>query len=158
MSAPDVLAQLHDIQLPEAVGFWPPAPVYWVAALVLLALISWGLYHLWRTHQRRQYRKQALALLAALPDEPGTEQLQKLNQLLKRTAINAYGDKPAALSGDQWLGFLDQSLPGASSPFSQGVGRVLATGPYQAEPHYDAQELLCLAARWINQHREARHA
>ncbi|HEY7886305.1 MAG TPA: DUF4381 domain-containing protein [Cellvibrionaceae bacterium] len=157
MNASDPLAQLHDIQLPEPVGFWPPAPLYWLLALALLALVGWGLYCLWRKRKRRQYRQQALALLTTLPDEAGTEQLQKLNQLLKRTAINAYGEQPAALSGKAWLTFLDETLPDADAPFCKGPGQVLATGPYQPEPQYAAEPLLKLATHWINQHREARN-
>ena len=49
-----MLEQLRDIHLPQAVHWWPPAPGWWLVALVSLALITW-LYRYLRARYRRQY-------------------------------------------------------------------------------------------------------
>ncbi|MBL4782619.1 MAG: DUF4381 domain-containing protein [Porticoccaceae bacterium] len=49
-----MLEQLRDIHLPQAVHWWPPAPGWWLVALLSLALITW-LYRYLRTRYRRQY-------------------------------------------------------------------------------------------------------
>ncbi len=38
-SANDPLAQLRDIHLPDPISWWPPAPGWWVLAVVVLALL-----------------------------------------------------------------------------------------------------------------------
>jgi hypothetical protein len=38
MDSEELLAQLADIHLPEAVSFWPPAPGWWILALILLGI------------------------------------------------------------------------------------------------------------------------
>ena len=56
-AAADPLAELRDIHLPEAVGYWPLAPGWWlllVSALVLAGLIVWTV---------RRYRRNATALV-----------------------------------------------------------------------------------------------
>lgn len=149
----DPLAQLKDIHTPEAVGWWPPAPLWWLLALMVLLLLGW---QLWRLHKKRahnRYRRQALALLQDIPSEASSEQCQAVNQLLKRTAISAFGERCSHLSGDQWLAFLDATLPGSDGLFSEGPGRVLASGPYRPQPDYEPAPLLTAAARWIAQHR-----
>jgi len=61
-----ILEQLRDIHLPQAVHWWPPAPGWWILALVSLALITW-LYRSGRARYRRQYfRGESQDLLAQL--------------------------------------------------------------------------------------------
>ncbi|RLA40856.1 MAG: hypothetical protein DRR06_16870 [Gammaproteobacteria bacterium] len=60
----DPLAQLRDIQLPEAVGWWPPAPGWWVLALVLILSTAFAIRYLVARRRRLQFRRQAKQLLS----------------------------------------------------------------------------------------------
>lgn len=110
----DPLANLRDIQLPEATGWWPLAPGWWV--LIALALLSPLLWHAWRVWQQRHrtpvYRGKALAELDQLQqtysrNQDDTAFVQAVSALLKRVALQCY--EPglvASLSGRQWGEFL----------------------------------------------------
>ncbi|HAU18090.1 MAG TPA: DUF4381 domain-containing protein, partial [Marinobacter adhaerens] len=40
MNPQDPLSQLRDIHLPETGGLWPPAPGWWVLAILLIAVLA----------------------------------------------------------------------------------------------------------------------
>mgnify|MGYP003664734591 CR=1 FL=1 len=148
--APVSLEQLRDLQLPDAIGLWPPAPGWW--------LLIWLGLKLYRYRQRNRYRRQALQELARLGQSDLKQQqpqqwLQQLNQLLRRAALAAYpAAQVAPLSGTAWVEFLYSSsrLEG----FRQPLGCSLASGPYQPKIAVDAEALQQLAQQWIRQHRE----
>ena len=63
MAPEELLQGLRDIQLPESVPFWPPAPGWWLLALLLAASLSCGFFTLYR---RRALRREALGELRRL--------------------------------------------------------------------------------------------
>jgi len=142
------LSQLRDIHLPAPVSWWPPAPGWWLLAAILLGLIIIG-YWLIRRHRINRWRRQALAQLAQLKAGEDATVAAQLSVLLRRVAISRYPQaKVAALTGEAWLTFLDDTLD-SGTPFQTGPGRALVTGPYTAEAEIDAPALLSLAERWI---------
>lgn len=153
------LAQLRDIHLPDAVGLWPLAWGWWLLlALVLLGFTTGIWFWLHRRWQNR-YRHQAIAELERALDhysEHGdiAEYLQELSIVLRRAALSAFPrTRVAGLKGMAWLEFLDATLPGRETDFSQGSGRALLSGPYQAHPQADVEALHRLARRWLSEHR-----
>lgn len=157
----DPLAQLRDIHLPDPVGYWPPAPGWWLLLLLGLLAITYGLYRVLRQRRRNRYRRLALAELRGLAggdDNPG-HYLQALNAVLKRAALAAPDAPPVAgLYGARWLQFLDQT--GNTRAFADGAGRLLLDGPYRPGPPGgpDKQrlvELRELAEHWVKHHRMA---
>jgi len=74
---------LHDIHLPAPIGWWPPAPGWWILAglLLLIPIFIWGLS---RFRQRRKMQRLALQQLEKLTDLPDTELLTALSRLLRR--------------------------------------------------------------------------
>lgn len=161
MPEQDPLAQLRDIHLPETIGLWPPAPGWWLLAVLLFALLCYGYLKLRRRQQRNRYRRLALAELNALSKTvSGSQYLQQVNQLLKKTALAAQPSLPVAgLTGQRWLAFLDAT--GNTTDFTQGAGQVLATGPYSnldvsnpdAVDDIHRATLQQLCQRWIKQHK-----
>ena len=152
------IEQLRDLHLPEAVGLWPPAPGWWLLALLsaalLLGLAWWG----YRRIQRNRYRRLALRELSALSQselqrEDPQRWLQHLNQLLRRTALAAYPPATVApLSGNAWVDFLYRSSQ--IEGFRQPAGASLASGPYQQGTDIDRAALQGLAEQWIRKHHQ----
>lgn len=152
----DLLNTLRDIHEPAAPGFWPPAPGWWLLALLLLLLLAWaGLQALQRQRRRRPVR-QAFAELdvwqrrATAAGDPAVE-ADALAALLKRVALTRYPrHRVARLSGDAWLDFLDRT--GATAAFSQGPGRILGDARYAPAPDLRPEPLAALAREWLHRH------
>ena len=160
--APDALP-LRDIHLPAAVGWWPPAPGWWGLAVLCLLLILTIL--IWNKVRRRgRLKKQCLTLLRQLTERfkhKGDEQqlIADLSILLRRVAISAYPrQKVAALTGNEWLRFLDKTLTddGTGKVFSEGAGRVLLEAPYNPDCRVDCNALTGLIRQWISRNTDSR--
>ncbi len=150
--SPDNLP-LRDIHLPPEVSWWPPAPGWWLLLLGLVILIV-AIYAVRQHWKRRYFRRLALSQLEVLERQYGEQKnaqqlLKDLSRLLRQTSLLHFPQHDCAgLVGEAWLDFLDQSLPEKS--FSQGVGRLLADGPYLPKTTtIDAEALLSLCRNWI---------
>lgn len=149
MEPEQLLRELRDIQLPDSVPLWPPAPGWWVLALLVSAALVPGIAALRR---RRALRRQALGELRRLEREYRMEGnalrlVKGVSGLLRRVALaRAPRAEVAGLVGPQWLAWLDRS---GGNGFTQGAGRVLAAAPYAPAAAIDAEPLLALAERWI---------
>jgi hypothetical protein len=160
------LDQLQPLISPPPVGFWPPAPGWWLL-LVLLPAIGFGLWKLRHLLPGKQpdapveqpldpVRLAALAELARMPKPydgaPAGAWLQQLNGLLKRLCRNHYpGANSHTLNGRQWLAFLDNRCPAA------GLTRwmVLVEGAYKPECKLDDKAIVGLSQAvetWIRKH------
>ncbi len=120
---PEVLSQLRDLHLPEVPGWWPPAPGWWLLATLGIALGFWFTYKVRRGIVRRRPLREALTELGVLNQslQSGTltpmPYLDRVNALLKRLLIHAYGAREvAALSSDAWARALGQFLHRFSKP------------------------------------------
>ncbi len=150
--------ELRDIHLPAEPSWWPPAPGWWILALLAIAVIFWCIVLLRRRLSLRRWQKQILGELDRI--DAGAESakhapivISELSQLLRRASrlvdVNA-----SSLRGNAWLGFLDSILGG--DEFSNGPGRNLLDGPYQREAHVDVKPLLDLVRRWLKRVVETR--
>jgi hypothetical protein len=137
---------LHDIHLPAAVGYWPPAPGWWLL-LGLLALLILLTFFGWRFWRARRLRRLALARLVEVARLPETQLATALSRLLRQAAISHFPQDSAGLSGRAWLEFLDRPL--ADRPFTEGVGRSLLDAPYRADAQIDGAALIALCRRWL---------
>ena len=134
----DPLAQLRGIHAPADPHWWPPAPGWWLLAVLLLLALLWSLRWLLRRHRRKAPWRAARHELAALAErhagnsaDPDNDAayLRELSVLLRRIALSRYpAEDIAALTGAEWLAWLDRQAD--TDAFSNGVGRVLADGPY----------------------------
>ena len=127
------ILQLRDIHLPPPPGWWPPAPGWWIVSALLLILFTWlSRVILHRYHQHRQCQRLLTRLDTLLPPNGNLtpQDLIGVSTLLRRLALMHYPRRRvAALTGEDWLRFLDET--GATDQFTRGPGRILASDPYR---------------------------
>lgn len=150
---------LRDIHLPGPIGWWPPAPGWWLLlALVVAGLALYG-WHYYRGRHKRVALRAVTRVRAAL--EQGAEPvacLQRVSTILRRFAMTSVAgatesaavlDVPG-LIGERWLKYLDGRWE--RTEFSDGLGRQLLVAPY-ARPNSiersTALKLTGLCAAWL---------
>ena len=149
----ETLEQLRDVHPPQAPGFWPPAPGWWLLAGFVAIALGWAGWHLWRHRQRARWRNEVMDSLTALENsrEAASDPMwlvAEVSVLLRRVALCGHDrDDVAGLSGASWLAFLDRT--GGGGQFAEGAGRILATGPYARREEFDAEGLLAVSRRWL---------
>ncbi|MCB1635440.1 MAG: DUF4381 domain-containing protein [Xanthomonadales bacterium] len=157
--APDVAGPvLRPLQLPAEPGWFPPAPGWWLLALLTLLLLSW-LWWQWRRRQARRWQGGApRRLLRQLRTDPLRVQqpqrwLGELSALLRRAALQVDA-RCAGLQGQAWAAWLDARLGRAE--FATGAGQVLLAGPYQRHSEFDADALLALCEELLQRLEQSR--
>ncbi len=152
---PDLLAQLKDIHSAPTVSWWPPAPGWWLLALLVFTLLFWfgrRMVSRYRIHQRRQQMLGWIDHLNATvdPQKDPHSYLATLNRVFKIVALRAFPTRHCAqMAGHDWTGFLQQNLH--SNKQDEALS-VLAAGPYQPVPEFDPAAISALARAWIKQH------
>jgi cbb3-type cytochrome oxidase subunit 3 len=156
----DPLAALRGYRLPDPVSWWPPAPGWWLLAVLLLvlaiALTAWVL----RRHRRRAAVRAALRELFELrtaleADQDRQAYIRGLSRLLRRFALTRFSrSEVAGLTGDDWLAFLDAH--GGGGAFQGETGRLLCEAPYRPQSEIRVEHLESLVERWIRRSREVR--
>lgn len=126
----DPMAALRDIHLPDPVGWWPPAPGWWMLAglLVLLAAVAGVLE--WRRRQTLAYQA-ARALDAIARDHKRYADARAVAAeatLLMRRVLVTRAGKPqaAALTGADWQRVLGDGKAG----LPEEVRAFVAQAPY----------------------------
>lgn len=158
MNPQDPLANMRDIHLPDPVGWWPPAPGWWLLLLLALATLAFSLVWLIKCYRSNRYRREALVILIQLETSLAQQPLELCHAilaLLRRTAKSAYpGQGLEAELLPQLLQRLNLSC--RKSAFDPALQQQLKELPYQANPQIPAQtpkELLVSTQRWIKKHR-----
>ncbi|MDW4497361.1 DUF4381 domain-containing protein [Sulfitobacter sp. D35] len=148
VSLVDLIDQIVPPDEPAPVSMMPQTWGWVALALLLLALVGYGLYRLAAHRRANAYRRAALRALEAAGDDA-----EAVAAILRRTALSAFPRHDVAgLSGADWLAFLDRTLP--SGDFSTGPGRAVTSAPYSGAPAPDG--LGAAVADWIRHHRRAR--
>lgn len=141
------LAQLQDIKLPDPISAMPIAPGYWIIAALVITLLAWLSFKLYKKYQHHAPRRMALALLNQY-DINDDDFAANINSLLKRTAMTYLPRQHLAkLNGQPWFDWLDERLP---SRHQQQIGKLLVKR-HQASglSIQDKQQLLLLARAWL---------
>jgi hypothetical protein len=135
---------LRDLHLPEAIGWWPLAPGWWVVLAIVGAVLG---YVLWRTYKRWQFnapRRFALRELARyeaefLEHRDPIRLGKQVSELLRRGML-AYAprDEVAGLTGEAWLAWLDRGMP--VPYFHTEGGKSLLNLPYR-DPDGDFSDI-----------------
>jgi hypothetical protein len=150
-----LISQLRDIHAAADPGWWPPAPGWWlVALLVLVALLFLG-RALARQLGALRRRRQWLRALQRLdeqcdPEARPQEFLAGLNRLFRAVALRAFpANACARLQGEEWVAFIRSSLPDGPGAACLSA---LARGPYEPLPEFEAAALREQARAWVERY------
>jgi len=151
MNEQDPLAQLRDIHLPDTGGIWPPAPGWWLLAIVCAVGLAVAVT-LWRRQRRKTaWRRDARRLLTDLKARASKtpEWFGELNTFLKRVARQVHPNQnPQVMSGEQWIAFLLATAPDnriASRPLVEAM----VASTWQPSPTADPNQVLDFAVLWL---------
>jgi len=147
---------LRDIQIPDAIGLWPPAIGWWILAVLipLLLYLSYKLYkYITRKTALKVVKKQfkVLKINTQLNDK---QKLVELSSLMRRIAVSIFPrEELASLTGNAWLDFLDKHSETAL--FNSDMARLLIDAPYRKAPDLnELNALFDLCENWVNQQKE----
>lgn len=113
---PASLANLNDIVMPPALGWWPLADGWYVLAGIIIILLAWYIFRSVRKWNANAYRRAALLELQSLTESMRdlsnrAFSLRQLPSLLKRTALSVYPrENVAGLTGEEWFRFLNSKM------------------------------------------------
>lgn len=146
---------LREIHLPGSVGWWPPAPGWWILpGIVLLggALV----WYFRRLYKRRRYsavnmaRRELDGIRSRFDaDRDAGHCVRSVSGLLRRLCISVFPrNESAGLTGAEWLAFLragtgseDGEREKEDGRF-QDMGRLLLEAPYRREVAEEEVEAL----------------
>ena len=135
---------LRDLHLPDAIGWWPLAPGWWVMLAIVAAVlgyVAWRLYKRWLFNAPRRYALRELARFEAeyLEHRNPVTLGKQLSELLRRGML-AYAprEQVAGLTGDAWLAWLDEGMP--LPYFHTEGGKSLLNLPYR-DPQGDFSDI-----------------
>ena len=151
------LDNLHDIIIPDAIGFLPPAPGWYILGLLLLALLFHFTLRFYARYKKSLYRREALEELDRYQGENKEETLQLLS-LAKRVAIVAYGrEESATLTGESWWNYMEaHSKVNISKELRDEMSRLLYDEAYESDSaHYRA--IKAIVTEWIKTHKVEHH-
>jgi len=152
-----LLQDFHEISLPDPVSYMPETIgwLFLLAAIVLYAL--WQSIKAYKTWANNRYRRIALIHIQQLKQDtaPPIHVMAKLAVLLKATALQVFPRTHiAALSGEQWLSFLNQQT--ASPSFCEQSRDLLGSAQYRHNTRVSKQQLSQLIAEseyWVRRHK-----
>ncbi len=164
MDSANPLSQLADIHLPEPVGFWPPAPGWWILFFLLCAAIFWAArryYAGWKLTRARLFAiaeldKQLAALRRQSEGRPPEDIaalnlvfVSDVNAVLRRVAIKNFPHENfASLGGTAWISFLRNH--GDASLLDDSLALTLSEGRFARDWEVDADRLYGMAHQWIS--------
>lgn len=164
MDGTDPLSQLADIHLPEPIGFWPPAPGWWILLIILCSLayfVSKRLIASWRLRRScsfaireldkclNHYQEAVKSLPADQTDAAKLDFVNELNSVLRRVALKHFPQEPlASLSGPDWIAFLRSH--GNASLLDDKLASTLSQGRFAKQWEVDDQGLYRMAHQWIS--------
>lgn len=158
MDSEELLSQLADIHLPQQVSYWPPAPGWWVLAVLLLIGAFFLVRKLLAVRSKRNVCEYALLELAACLErlEASSQDLDsaklhyvnEVNSVLRRVALVHYPlHNVASLGGTAWVDFIREK--GDSSLLDEDIANALSHGRFQTRCDVDANALYMLGQAWI---------
>jgi len=142
---------------PEAIGWWPPAPGWWLVALLLVALIVGCVRLILRYARGNRYRMLALRELEdlyAICRAGGEEHAfaAGANRLLRRAALAHYPRADvASLCDEAWTAFLNRAVD--RDLFHAEQALALTRSAYDPNCPCNSEQLFQACRDWLRHHR-----
>jgi hypothetical protein len=159
LDSEELLAQLADIHLPAEITSWPPAPGWWILALIVLVLVVLAIRRYIRHRNLHQICQHALAELSRCynsyaneasggGDDLKLKYVNEFNSVIRRVALYHFPQpNVASLSGRAWVDFIREK--GESSRLDDSIAAALSFGRFQTECDVDVDALNNLGEEWI---------
>ena len=159
MDSEELLAQLADIHLPAEISYWPPAPGWWILALIVLVLMVLAIRRYIRHRNLHQICQHALAELnrcynsyvneaSGGGDDKKLRYVNEFNSVIRRVALYHFPQSNvASLGGHAWVDFIRKK--GESSKLDDSIAAALSFGRFQTECDVDVVALNSLGEEWI---------
>jgi hypothetical protein len=143
----DPLAQLSDIHLPDNVHNYPIAPGWWLLAVIVLAILVYGIIKLRQYFKARKVQKQALKQLST------ASEISTIVALLKWAALQYFPRAHVAhLTGNKFKDFLIESLPVKHQENFSTLSSDHLNSTYQSNANeHNVDDLSAAAKLWLNQ-------
>ena len=154
---------LREIHLPESIGWWPPAPGWWIlpCLVALAAFAAWyaRLLYRRRKHSAVNMARQELEDIRVRyeSDRDARHCAESVSGLLRRLCISVFPRADTAgLTGHDWLAFLQERVKvqvGEEDKGNEGLqdmGRILLEAPYRQQvAAEEVESLISFCSRWI---------
>ena len=147
----DWLAQLAPAHAPAAVGWWPPAPGWWLVGILCVLLIAVVARTL--LDRRRALRRAALRQLRVIraSDADGPAVARATQDLMRRYAVEVFGrDRVARLTGEAWLSFV---MDAGGEALAGAPGRSMLAAAFGNQASDDREQWFAAAERFIKSSR-----
>ncbi len=138
----ELLARLRDVHPPAAPSWWSPAPGWWLALVLAVALAVLLLRYAPPWWRRLRQRRRLLAALRAAASAA------EVSQLLRLAALERFPERASAgLTGADWVAFLESCdpRPGRFAPLAEA----LTEAPYRTDADGDVSRLRAAARGWL---------
>ena len=147
------LDNFHDIIVADAVGYFPPAPGWYVLGLLVLALLFHFAIQTYAKYKKNLYRREALKELESF-SEQSQEETVLLLSLAKRVAIAAYGRETIAkLSSDSWWDFMEEhSKVKVNKELRENIAKILYDKGYESKQS-DSLAIKTFVTLWVKTHK-----
>lgn len=100
----------HDVMTLTGPSWWPLATLWWVLLAIVVILLIGLTVVIWRARQRSKPLRTLQARWQSIT-QPNSDTILQMSEEAKKLLIRRYGrDKVAALSGRNWLKFLDEQV------------------------------------------------
>ena len=145
---------LQELGPPVTPPMFPPAPGWYIVAVLVLIAVLYLAYRLHRRHRANRYRRTAIAEIARMRTKHSN--LPQLPALLRCTALIAFPRaEVAGLRGNAWIAWLNGSA--GENVFADSDADLLDGLVYARTPTLPSDEqaanLLDAAESWVRGHR-----
>lgn len=156
MEYQNLLDQLKSNHLPGPVGVWPLAYGWWIAAIVLLTLLSVIIFYGIKGWRKNRYRRKALRQAKQFfslyrRDNNAKAFILSCNCLLKQVVLSAFPrTQVAQLYGSDWTDFLKSHC--SPCQYTEKAVYLLGENHYRASPDNRTGSLYPFICHWIKKH------